>query len=359
MVHRVCLLASLLLAAACGDEGSSNAGSSSAGSSNSAGSAGDRSSGGTASSAGSGDAGNGPDATGGDRGAVSGSRLAVFAYGGCALDNRGIARCWGGDPTTTQQQYSFEQKPLVSLVSADEQPWGWDADGERVDPIGRSLREPFVFPSTDVAWRPIPGNYNSNCSQHPAGWIRCRDVNISSVLASEPQASAAAGDDMACGLSGSGKLVCIDIYGRVPDFPTGQGSYTQVACTHHHCCAVAANNTLACWGPDDSVMSQEPEFSKFVGLGSPPSGAFVRVSLGGNGCAIRTDGTLACWAKGAQGPYSGGCAAAGCDPTVPPAGTYIDIAVGDAHACAMRPNGSVVCWGSNTFNRSTPPPELQ
>ncbi len=80
-----------------------------------------------------------------------------------------------------------------------------------------------------------------------------------------------------------------------------------------------------------------------------PTGAFRRVVAGTGplACGLRDGGTLACWGQVAS------------VDTTPPAGTFIDVAVGDAHACAIRGDGTVACWGREVAPHAVlvPPPE--
>jgi hypothetical protein len=69
------------------------------------------------------------------------------------------------------------------------------------------------------------------------------------------------------------------------------------------------------------------------------------------------DGTIACWGAGAAGACGDEW---DCGQSVPPPDNdFVEVGAGVSHSCGLKANGKVKCWGSNTFGRSTPPPELQ
>ncbi len=60
-------------------------------------------------------------------------------------------------------------------------------------------------------------------------------------------------------------------------------------------------------------------------------------------CALDDAGEAVCWGFDRDGS------------TRPPAGPFVDLAVGRHHACALRTSGEAVCWGSNTHGQAAPP----
>jgi hypothetical protein len=80
------------------------------------------------------------------------------------------------------------------------------------------------------------------------------------------------------------------------------------------------------------------------GQASPPSGTFRRVTSGGpQSCAIRTDGVTVCWGR---------------VTSPPPDDTFVSISLDDEHGCGLRDDGKVRCWGSDWGFQLHPPPEL-
>jgi hypothetical protein len=92
-------------------------------------------------------------------------------------------------------------------------------------------------------------------------------------------------------------------------------------------CGIQADNTLVCWG----------------GGGTPPSGTFSQISIGGGqgGCGIRTDNTLACWGSKSK--------------STPPSGTFSQVSVGSQRTCGVKTDSTVTCWGSNKSDEVAPP----
>ncbi|MCW3004781.1 MAG: putative family exoprotein, partial [Conexibacter sp.] len=94
-----------------------------------------------------------------------------------------------------------------------------------------------------------------------------------------------------------------------------------------HACALRSDNgAVECWG--GNWLNQRS---------SRPGGSFTKVDTGWvHACAVRADGSVACW-----GPNDSG-------NTVPPAGTFTDVAAGFA-TCGIRTDATVACWGSSAL----------
>ena len=56
---------------------------------------------------------------------------------------------------------------------------------------------------------------------------------------------------------------------------------------------------------------------------------------GSHSCAVASDESLACWGSDYDGAAT------------PPAGTFGRLSAGEYHTCAARPDGFLVCWGLN------------
>ena len=99
--------------------------------------------------------------------------------------------------------------------------------------------------------------------------------------------------------------------------------FTQIASGKFHACALQADGTALCWGPNISDSLELP--------GGNPS--FTRISAGLNfTCGLRIDGAIACWGENRFGQAS------------PPVGSFAEIAAGRDHACALS-EGALTCWG--------------
>ena len=121
-----------------------------------------------------------------------------------------------------------------------------------------------------------------------------------------------------CAVLATGALWCWGWIGNaVPS-----GTYRAVSVDGSYACAIAADDTLRCWGNDDAEAWPVP-----------PTGTFRAVSVRPDyySCAIRRDdGSIACW-----GAESGNV------PNLP-SGSFTSI----SRDCAIRDDDRLVCWGS-------------
>ena len=119
-------------------------------------------------------------------------------------------------------------------------------------------------------------------------------------------------------------------YGQT-DAPAGQ--YTAIAAGWHHSCAIAADQTINCWGNNDRGQTDAPD------------GQYTAIAAGRHhSCAIRADQTIDCWGNN---NYYG--------ETDPPAGQYTAIAAADYHSCGIRADQAIDCWGNNWSGQTDAP----
>ena len=115
---------------------------------------------------------------------------------------------------------------------------------------------------------------------------------------------------------------------QTPD-PAG---YKAINAGDSHTCAIAADDTIACWGNNNH------------GQAEPPEGTYKTVTAGdSHTCAIRTDDTIACWGQDSL------------ERTDAPEGTYKAITAGDSHTCAIRTDDTIACWGQDSLERTDAP----
>jgi hypothetical protein len=211
----------------------------------------------------------------------------------------------------------------------------------------------------------------------------------------------------ACGIKSDGTLICWgeSSFGESTPPP---GTFTQVSAGAFHTCGVRSDGTLACWGLNDYGQATPPAgtftqvsaaLSYTCGLRSdgtavcwgydaggppPPAGTFIQVSAGpGFGCGVKGDGTVACWGGIAYNPgvfapagtftqisagvYSGHICGIRSNGTVfctgennwgqsmPPAGIFTQVSLGQFHTCGLKSDGTIACWGAGTINTGTYP----
>src|SRR5215212_399528 len=160
--------------------------------------------------------------------------------------------------------------------------WGWNDLGQASPPAGRYAS---VF----------AGDYHSCATRlvdHVAVCWGYNHAYYERFLPAGPVASIAMGSFFMCSLSATGGLICGDksatcdvCYDDVPLSQTPPGSFKAVTAGFRHACAIRdGDDTLACWGDDES------------GEASPPPAAFASVSAGSSfTCGVRLDHALLCW----------------------------------------------------------------
>ena len=156
--------------------------------------------------------------------------------------------------------------------------------------------------------------------------------------------------------------------------PSPLGTFTQVATGRSHTCALRAEGTIACWGPNLSGEVDAPDglFTEVVagqshscglrtdgtvtcwganwdGLTDAPDGVFTTISVSPDGthsCGLRTDGTVACWGTNWFGE------------TDAPEGEFTAVTAGKLSSCGLRAGGSVTCWGWDKAGATDPPGDV-
>ena len=112
-------------------------------------------------------------------------------------------------------------------------------------------------------------------------------------------------------------------------------TYTHIASTRFHSCAIATDQTITCWGRNH--YDRDPSLN---GLADAPDGTFTHIAIGRlNSCALATDQTITCWGN----------------PLDVPDGTFTTIAASQPNypTCAIRTDGTIACWGHFSHNVPT------
>ncbi len=147
---------------------------------------------------------------------------------------------------------------------------------------------------------------------------------------------------------------------------------TTVVSGFHHSCVLKSDNTVACWGRNQSFqVGVNPGNHPFDAV-TDPNGPFqsvpatvpaltnvASVSAGDeHSCALKTDGTVWCWGSNQHGqlgqPLTGGGAIFPDTPNamqVPGITTAVGVTTGSFHSCAVLKDGTVQCWGQQSVNQ--------
>lgn len=129
-----------------------------------------------------------------------------------------------------------------------------------------------------------------------------------------------------------------------------------------HGCGLKEDGSVSCWGAGstgDDSCDEDLTLTVNSGQDQPPAGPFEYLASGSyHSCAVRTDGTIACWGAGTTDTDCSETEIE-CGQAMPPSeGGFVQVAGGFTHSCGLKETGKVVCWGSDSFGRSSPPPEL-
>ena len=281
-------------------------------------------------------------------------------------DVLGVRIAFASDPEASTDQ-SFEV--VVELTHA--------VSGFSADDITVVNGDVTSFSGSDSEYRATvraisPGNVvmwvRPNTVQDQSGNSNERSWPlVASVRKTTPMTlSIAAGSYHSCAIKSDQTITCwgYDNSGQA-DAPDGQ--YAAITGGLGHSCGVKVDQTIACWGIDDEGQASAPpgQFTAiavgdfhscairtdqtiacwgYSGLTGTPTGQYTAISAGGSHvCAISTDSTAQCWGDDFVGQANA------------PAGQYTDIAAGHTHSCAIKIDQTITCWGDNDHGQADAP----
>lgn len=140
--------------------------------------------------------------------------------------------------------------------------------------------------------------------------------------------------------------------------PMGVTSFSAVATSKYHTCAVSNNGRVYCWGDNTygqlGVAGNGGFTPQEVSL---PSGiSFKAVTTSSlNSCALTTNtGQVYCWGFNRDGQLGTMINSGAETPTLPQqvplpngANFFLSVTAGGSHSCAVANTGRVYCWGAN------------
>lgn len=101
-------------------------------------------------------------------------------------------------------------------------------------------------------------------------------------------------------------------------------------------CAIQADATVRCWGPDEAPRPTEGVRAVQVAIGQAHT------------CFVDPEGRVGCWGYNGHGQLGDGSTESASEPrTVPGLDDVRAVATGYFHTCALRRDGRVWCWGHN------------
>ena len=179
------------------------------------------------------------------------------------------------------------------------------------------------------------------------------------------------GYDHTCGLADDNKIYCWgrNAFGQLGNggsptsttpvavtLPSGVTSFTEVAASHSHNCAIGNNNRTYCWGANTFGQLGEDSFTNRTTptLVTMPDGVSIinQLALGfRHTCGVGDDNKTYCWGYNADYQVGDGTTENKTKPTpvtMPSGVSYISqLSVGDYHSCGIGNNNTLYCWGSN------------
>jgi alpha-tubulin suppressor-like RCC1 family protein len=320
------------------------------------------------------------------------TQVALGGYASCALDQDGLASCWGeqpkvGDstdkpkssPTPTKGGIKFRAIAgsashfcgvTAGLTSTDSSAYCWGVNVV-LDTTTKGLHA-FVPTKIqgNIAWTDIsPGGVHT-CGlskQIPYCW---GDNTVGELgdrgttTRADPQpvyggfqfSALASGAFHTCGLTTAGSAFCwgFNASGQIGDgtltnrtAPTavsGALTFQSIGAGEGWTCGLTTAGKVYCWGNVPGVNAQQ---TTPVAL----AGAQVFTSLtvgGGHACSLTGDGSAYCWGENSSGQVGDSTTVRRAAPVAVAGGLkFATVRAGYVHTCGRTTDGSLACWGFN------------
>ncbi|MCH9664210.1 MAG: putative Ig domain-containing protein [Gammaproteobacteria bacterium] len=268
----------------------------------------------------------------------------------CAINFGNQLYCWGDNEFRRLGTFSPENRTSPTLVNESTN-WIQVSAGSFHTCAVNSSSELYCWGQGLNAKLGLGDNYD-----------RARPTQVGST-ANWRQASA--GEQHTCAINSSSELYCwgSGVNGKVglgnnstQVSPAQVGiatNWTQVSVSQSHSCAVNSADELYCWGSGDngrlglSIDTNNRTAPTQVASAT----SWSQVSAGSaHTCAVAAADTLYCWGEGDNGRLGQGTDTA--DKNIPTqVGTDTDwamVSAGEAHTCASKTDNQLFCWGKGT-----------
>jgi alpha-tubulin suppressor-like RCC1 family protein len=337
------------------------------------------------------------------------NQLGVAISHSCALDEAGVAHCWGsneagqiGDGSTTSRtaptpvggalrfrRISVGQAVTCALTT-DNVPycWGSNSHGALGDGTATDRSVPTAV-SGGHRFTEITTSGTVTCGLTAAGAAYCWGSNGAGqlgngsapvetctpsgesngfpcsrvpvpVAGSLSFASITAGAFHVCALT----TVASDLYcwgaatawGGIPSPGGGPTrahpsfTFSAVTAGHNYTCGIVASSSAHCWGDGTfGVLGNGSTEPKDTPTPVASVVTLVLIDAGQMGtCAVRTDGLATCWGYNQTGGVGDGTTTDRTTPSTVASGqSFTAISASGHHACGRIANGHVHCWGNN------------
>ncbi len=257
--------------------------------------------------------------------------------------------------------------------------WGYDQWGQAGDPGLNESSAPTVVAGTTGATE-VAGGITTSCALMPAGAVQCwgdnendqlgngttmdHSVTPTQVTGISGATQITMGGAQACALMGDETVECwgddqsgqlgdglTDYGSTVPQPVVGLTDVTQVAGYSQDTCALLADTTVKCWGQNaDGELGNGTTTSSNVPVAVSGLGGVTMLSSGPNmnACAVLISGGVDCWGFNEFGDLGIGTTVDALTP-VPVLGITAAVAVtgGGDQSCALLSDATVSCWGES------------
>ena len=168
-------------------------------------------------------------------------------------------------------------------------------------------------------------------------------------------------DSLVCwGLNGEGQLgdkTLINRNSPTPvDLPEGR-SAKEIHTRNHHTCAILDDDSLYCWGRNDSGQlgngnTTDTPIPTLVDFGEAK---VQKIAIGGDfSCAQVGNYSLRCWGQNSFGQLGNGTTTDTSSPTsvsFPPGRKILSLQAGQYHTCTLTEDDDLLCWGWNPWGQ--------
>ena len=239
------------------------------------------------------------------------------------------------------------------VVRADQSVWCWGLNNAGELGTGTTSLQPSPTPAR-LSLPPVRqlalGAFHG-CALLMDGTVRCWGANRFGQTGTAPSTTGQ------CDEGDGTPVPCVP----TPTAVAGLAGVVQLAAGRNHTCARLGDNTLRCWGLNDSAQLGlgriDPDTTPQVTPAAVALPSVADVAAGGSHtCARRADGTLQCWGWAALGQLggapSGTCStSSGSVPcalspaAVPGLAGVAHVATGRFHTCVTLTGGGARCFG--------------
>ncbi|MET3960265.1 alpha-tubulin suppressor-like RCC1 family protein/fibronectin type 3 domain-containing protein [Marmoricola sp. OAE513] len=282
----------------------------------------------------------------------------------CGIQEPGTLWCWGRDtygqigvapnadlqaphPTPTQvgaastwTSVAAGGESACGIVAGNASCWGLNYAGQLGSAANSGSLTPNPTPTT-VAGVTSPTSVTVGadhaCAVQSGGTLKCWGSNTLGQLGNATNAG-----------SGDPNAIPLQVAGT---------TWASVSAGEFHTCATTTTNTLSCWGQNGwgelGKAASESPFDENPTPSAVSGTTWKQVSAGGDHtCATTTDNTVFCWGRNQSGQLGKAAnTTANATPAKVGAGTWATVDGGGQSTCARNNANQVFCWGLNEFGQ--------